>query len=71
MGNEVKELLEPTKSTVMVRFELAKKVHKDCMSVHANNPNTMTFADSMADIVKEGVRAIKAKNRIDHQSTNQ
>lgn len=61
MGTEVKEILEPSKSTVMVRFNLRSEVHAECMSIHKDNPNSMNFTDSMAEIVEEGAKVVKAK----------
>lgn len=59
--NEVKELLEHGKTKVAVRFDLDKAIHGGCMALHERNPRRYTFADTMQEIVKAGVKALKKK----------
>lgn len=44
-----------TKSTVSVRLELPKSVHRRAMKKHANNPRHMTFADSLIEMIKNNL----------------
>lgn len=43
------------KTTVSVRIELPKSVHRKAMKVHATNPRKMTFADSLVNIIKKSL----------------
>lgn len=45
----------PQKTTVSVRLELPKSVHRKAMKVHAANPRKMTFADSLVTIIKNSL----------------
>ncbi len=63
MSNEVKQLLEVgkpdglAKATVGIRTELPKRIHKLTMRVHANNPRTWNFHDTLAEIIELGAKA--------------
>lgn len=61
MDNEVRELLTPTKTTVGIRFECPKKVHKGAMAIHRDNPRTWNFDDTLIEIMAEGIKAIRAR----------
>jgi len=50
-----------TKATVSVRIELPKSVHRKAMKVHASNPRSMRFADSLVDIIKKALEAQSEK----------
>ena len=53
------------KREVMVRFILPKDVHAAAMDIHNENPRTMTFADTMAEIVAAGVMTVRSsKNNL-------
>lgn len=62
MDSEVKQILEPTKSTVDARLKLPKQLHRKAMKIHGFNPRTMTFADTLVDLIAFAV-AEKTKKK--------
>lgn len=63
MDTEVKEVIDNVKPNVQVRFALPTPVHRGAMGIHAQNPRSWTFEDTMTDIVREGVKAIRQRNK--------
>lgn len=62
MDNEVREITGVTKSTVDARLKLPKQLHRKAMKIHGLNPRTMTFADTLVDLIAFAV-AEKAKKK--------
>ena len=49
---------EPRK-TVMVRFPVKIAIHRGACEIHDTRPNSMTFAETLAEILEAGVDTLK------------